>query len=641
MLQSIRDKSQGLLAYLVIGLISIPFMLWGIQQYLHVGGDQVVAEVNGVEITNTQLQRAVKIQQQRLRQMFGGNVPPAMLEGEAMRRQVLNGLIQNELQRQYSDKAGFRISDEQLAQRIQSEPAFQVDGHFSKAQYDRLLKARRINKAGYEHDVRMEMQTSQFRKALADTEFVSPQNGRKYLALKRQKRDVAWVVIDPASFADKVKVTEAQIEDYYKKHQQRYLTEERVKLAYIVLDAAALEQQVEVTEDALRNLYEEEKDVYATPETRKARHILIKLPRDANESQIAEAVEKAKKLRERIEKGESFESLASQVSEDKLSASRGGDLGVIAPGDMDPVFEKALFSLAEGAVSQPVKTSQGVHLIKVEKIIPRKQQSFEEVKAKVEKEYRSREANRILVDKTEQLLTLSYESPDSLEPAADAVGLKIEETDWITRDQGKGIAANPKVRAAAFAKAVLEGNNSEVIETEDGRQIVVRVVDHEAARPRPLEEVRDQIEAQLKLDASRKLAREAGEARLKELKAGASLAEVAKSLGVEVKSPGLIDRRSKAAPPEIIEALFTMTPPDEGKPSVTGKVLSDGRYALLQVNRVETPDVQLSDADDAALAGMRSSYAQRELDAVNRAIETRADLTIAAPEAQKPDEDRN
>lgn len=632
MLQSIRDKSQGLLAYLVIGLISIPFMLWGIQQYLHVGGDQVVASVNGVEITNTELQRAVKIQQQRLRQMFGGNAPPAMLEGEAIRRQVLDGLIQNELQKQYADKAGFRISDAQLASRIQSEPAFQVDGKFSKGRYDQLLKAQRISKAGYEHNVRLEMQTSQFQKALAETEFVSPETGGKYLALKRQKRDVAWAVIDPASFEDKVQVTEEQIADYYKKNQQRYLTEERVKLAYIVLDASALEQQVEVTEEALRNLYEEEKEVYATPETRKARHILIKLPPEASESQIAEAKAKAKKLRERIEQGESFETLAEQVSEDKLSAKRGGDLGTIAPGDMDPAFEKALFGLAEGAVSQPVQTAQGIHLIKVEKIIPKKQQSFEEAKGAIEKEYRSREANRMLVDKTEQLLTLSYESPDSLEPAADAVGVKVQETGWVTRKAGKGIADNPKVRAAAFTPSVLEGSNSEVVETEDGRQIVVRVVEREAARPRPLEAVRDEIAAQLKREAARKLARETGEQKLKALKAGASLSEVAKSLGVPVEAPGLVDRNARAVPPEIAQALFTMNPPVDGKPSVDGRALGDGRYALLQVNRVETPEIQLSDSDESALAGIRSSYTRREIDAVNRAIETRADLKIPRPE---------
>ncbi len=630
MLQSIRDKSQGLFAYIIIGLITIPFMLWGIQSYLGGGGKQVVATVNGDDITSTELQRAIQLQQRRLRAMFGTNVPPAMLEGKAMRQQVLNSLIRQRLMAQYSRSAGFRASDRQVVEKIQSEPAFQVDGKFSAERYDQLLKAQRMNKAGYEHDVRLQLQHDQFRQALADSAFLPPGMGKRYLALEQQQRDVAYVLIDPASFEDRVKVSEEEVQEYYKKHSREFLTDERVKLDYVVLDEKSLAKQVDVSDEALRKLYEEERDAYATPETRKASHIVIKLPANATDDQVEQAKAKARALLSQLEEGASFESLAKEHSDDKLSAKNGGNLGFIAPGDMDPVFEKTLFGLEVGKVSQPVRTAQGIELIKLLEIKPRKQQSFEEAKAAVEKEYRAREASRIAVDKTEQLVTVSYESPDSLDPVADATGLKIQSTDWLTRKQATGIARDPKVLAAAFSQTVLDGHNSDVIELADGRQIVVRVKEHEAAQPKPLAEVHDEIVARIKHDKARKLARQAGESKLAELRSGATLESVAKALGTDVKKPGLVDRRSKQVAGDVLDLLFKMPAPSKGKPSFDGHVLSDGSYVLLEVDQVKTPKIELTDSDRVRLSGVEAGYKQREFDAVYRAIESRAKVSVQA-----------
>lgn len=637
MLQSIRDRSKGWLAYVIVGFISIPFLFWGIQQYLEVGGQLSVAKVNDTEISLRDFQRSLQQQQQQMRSMFGGKIPAEMLQGNAIQQSVVSSMVRNELLRQYADNEGLRISDNQLLGAIRGLDTFHVDGKFDKQQYARLLEQQRLSKAGFEHQVRTGMQTDQLQVALASSIFIPVKSKKDFLGLKGQKRKISYLLLDREQFRSSASPGEQEIEKYYQDNQLKYVTEERVKISYITLDEAELAKQVSVDDDALRGFYEQHQDLYTSPEARKVSHILIKTSADDDQDKIADAWSRAKETLIKIEAGGDFFAIAKETSEDKLSAEQGGDLGFIYPGDMDPAFEKSLFALSVDDISEPVKTAQGYHLLKLVDIQPAKTRAFDEARADVEREYRQRQAEQVLIDKSEQLVTLSYENHESLEPVADALGIEIKTSDWISRDQGQDIAGLPEIRRAAFLPEVLQQKrNSDVIETPDGKQIVLRLADHQPSSPKPLAEVKDTISRQLVDNFMRDQVRDLGEEKLQALRQGSDLASIAAEIGAETQLPGFITRDDKAVPVEIRERTFTMAAQKSGQAVSAGVELSDGNYALISLTEVEIPEVSLDDKESASLIGsIEGGYQQREFEAAYRALESRADIKIFSETLQQ------
>ena len=144
-----------------------------------------------------------------------------------------------------------------------------------------------------------------------------------------------------------------------------------------------IDGKVKVTDKEVKDYYEKHKAEFVQPEQVRARHILVKVPAKADEKQWAEAKKKAEMIRAKALKGADFAKLAQEYSDDPGSKGRGGDLGYFQKGRMVPEFEQAAFALKVGQVSQPVKTTFGYHIIKVEGKKPSKQESFKDVQQKI------------------------------------------------------------------------------------------------------------------------------------------------------------------------------------------------------------------------------------------------------------------
>ncbi len=141
--------------------------------------------------------------------------------------------------------------------------------------------------------------------------------------------------------------------------------------------------KAKVTDKEVKEYYDKHKSEFMQPEQVRARHILVKVPANATKKQWEEAKKKALEIRAKLVKGESFAKLAQKYSDDPGSKARGGDLGYFRKGQMVPEFEKAAFALKKGEISQPVKTTFGYHIIKLEDKKPAKQRSFNEVKQEI------------------------------------------------------------------------------------------------------------------------------------------------------------------------------------------------------------------------------------------------------------------
>jgi peptidyl-prolyl cis-trans isomerase D len=593
MLQTIRDRAQGWIAWLIVILISIPFALWGIQSYLGVGREVIVAKVNGVEIKEQDLQRRVQQARIQLRERLGAAYDAAQIDDRRLRQEVLDDMIRESLVVDVSHRLGFRISDQELQAQILSEPAFQRGGQFDKALYEQVLSLQGLSPALFESQVRQRMVGTQMVRGIVGSEIVTRGERESFQRLSGQRREVGWLRIPASRFLDQSPVSDDAVQAYYDTHGASFQTPEQVKLEYVVLDVDALAAASSVSDEDLQRAYETDQARFGQPERRKVRHILLPVPADADEAKSQSVLKEIEAVRARILAGESFAEVAKAVSKDPGSAAQGGSLGEIEQGMMDPAFDKAAFSLAAGAISEPVRSRFGYHLIEVDEVIPARVKSFDEVRDQVRSELARQKAESLFYDLGERLANLVYETPDSLKPAAEELGLPIQESDWIGRSGGEGLLGHPKVTAAAFSEEVLnERRNSDLIEPEKDvlQAVVLRVADHREASNRPLEEVRGEIVETLRQERARKAALEAAKAGAERLRGGTEWAAVAGEDKPE--EPGLVGRNDPKLPAPVRTLAFTLPVPVAGQPSAGAVAFEDGDAAIVRVTRVEQGEIK-------------------------------------------------
>ncbi|MEW8524213.1 MAG: SurA N-terminal domain-containing protein [Candidatus Thiodiazotropha endolucinida] len=626
MLQVIRDKAQGWIAWAIVILISIPFALWGIQSYLGVGSEPVAAIVNGAEINERTLDNQYQRFRQQLREQLGAAYRPEMFDDARMRKEVLNRLIRDELVQQTSNRMGLRAGSNMIQASILSMPTFQKDGRYDQQTYERALRLQGLSPAGFEDRVRRALVAEQLSQAVNAGSFVTPKELNESQRLLKQTRELSYFVVPASDFKLSDELSDDEIKAYYEANQSAFISPEKVKVEYILLDAGTAGGTIDVDEERLRGYYENNQDEFGLPEQRQASHILILAAADADQSTVDEAKAKIDALAERVRNGESFEELAKQNSQDPGSAASGGDLGFFGKGIMDPAFESAVYALQEGGVSEPVRTSFGFHLIKLTGIKDGTVKPFEEARTEIEAAYRKFEGERLYFELAEQLADLSYEDPGSLESAASVLELSIQQSDWITREQGAGVFANLKVRTAAYSDDVLkEHNNSELIEIDGTSSLVLRVLDHQESSVLPLDEVKQQITETLQQQKAEQQAQAEAEKRMAEMAAGAPLSDVAESYAVT--GPMTVNRNDRQIPPGLSSALFRTAKPAAGGSSPGTARLAGGDFAVYLLTGVTE-----GSADDKSnlqqQESLRRMLGRDHYEMVLTDLESRADIEI-------------
>jgi peptidyl-prolyl cis-trans isomerase D len=415
---------------------------------------------------------------------------------------------------------------------------------------------------------------------------------QRLLKIENQTRDIDHLLLRADSFKDEADAGDEALQQYYDEHRDEFMTPEQVSIEYIELKASDLGKDAQPSEEELQQFYEERVSQFQIPEERSTRHILIAVDESADEDTINKAREKANDIRQKLTDGGDFAKLAEEFSDDPGSSQLGGDLGFFGRGNLDPEYEKTMFALKEGEISEPVLSSFGFHIIKLEEIRAEKSKSFEEVKDELIADYRKNIAERKFFDEAEKLTTLAYEVPTTLADAAGAVGLEIKTTPLFSRSGGPGIAANPKVTQAAFSNEVLvEGYNSEPVEIGENHVVVLRVKDHVEKKPLTLEQAKAEIKTRVMSDKAREEAKQHGEAIIKRLQAGEDRQTIAKELELEWTKSGELKRSDRKIDSTIVKQAFKLSRPEEGNTSFGGTALANGDYSVIAVNKVTDGDV--------------------------------------------------
>jgi len=629
MIQFIRDHAQGVIAWIIIILVTIPFALWGVNEYFQGGGELPVAEVGKRPISSQEFQQVYQRELGMRRQMLGDDF---IAQNEAaIKRAVLEGLVNSEAMVQAVHKAGFRVDDARVGSQIRAISQFQRDGKFDPELYDRMLRGAGLAREQFESDVRRDLLTAQLAAGVTDTVLVTGHELDRWLRLNEQRRKIGYYQVSAEDYAGRVEPSETEVGKYYQDNLERFAVPERVKAEYLQLSRDSLMKDVKVDDETLRRLYEEQAASFTQGEERRARHILIKATEDSGANADA-ARARAEELRARITAGESFAALAREYSDDKGSAQDGGELGFFGRGVMVGPFEDTVFAMQKGEISAPVRTPFGWHIIELEDIKLGSKRPFSEVRASLAEEYRKTQADEQMFDLTETLTNLTYEHPESLKFAAEQLGLAVQTTGLFSRDQGEGVAANENFRLAAFGEDVIDGgNNSEALQLDGGSVVVLRIVEKQPATHRSLDEVRASIRRELVRQGAQRLAEEAGKAMRERLQGGEGVDAILKEYPAAAwHAPMLLGREDADVPSEVLDAAFAMPRPSPDRTAVDGVSLGGGDYAVIALYEVVDGDLKtVTDAERNAQHGeLQRRYAQRESADLSASMRARAKVSL-------------
>ena len=588
MLQAIRNNAQGVFVWIVVGLIVVSFALFGLGSYLSGASKVVAASVNGVEISGSALTRAYQQYQERLRSMLGEQYRPEMFGTKRVKAEVLQGLVTKEVVNQMLNEQGYTASSEQVFDKIKQFKAFQEGGVFSPKRYKEVLSLQGMNGQAFENDLSRDIASQQLNIAISASSFLTQAEKENLAKLQNQKRNIGYYNISVNSYRNSIKVSDEDIKSYYEKNTQSYLTDEKVQVEYLELQMEKVAAQQEVSAEMIQQQYESSPESYTSNDDAATKKKLLD-------------------IRKQIQQGASFASLAKKYSQDKGSAKQGGDLGYLTKG-VEENFDKVVFALKKGELSDLIKTKTGFQLVqlndiregdpeerKVSHILinsKSKLKPLASVKAEIQKELQLKLASKVFFDDADQLNNLSYETPDSLVPVAEALGLELKTGPMMTRRGNAGLFANPKVLSAAFNDEVLKkGQNSELLELSDTHLVVLRIKEHKPTTVVPLTNVKSKIKNTLLQQQASKKAQDVASDVLTRVKNNESLSEIQKTYPeIKWNKTAWINRKvdTKSNIPDVLrQHTFAMAKPNSS--AVWDKLrLYSGDQAVVGLYKVES-----------------------------------------------------
>jgi peptidyl-prolyl cis-trans isomerase D len=584
MLQKIRDNTQGLIAKIFIGFIIAVFALFGVETIVGTLLNPIPAlEVNGVEINSLDIDNLSQRKAQEFYAEQGEDADFTGIDDAMFRVSAVNELIQRELLKQSAANSGMEVSATSVDRRILQTEDFKVDGVYNDERANILLTSMGLSPAGYRITLSQEMLLNQILAAYSASGFVTNQELEHLASLVHQKRSFRHVSLSLDSQGANIEISEADIAAFYETNQSAFQREEQVKIAWLELDKEKLMDEISVSEEQVRARYDEEVATFQAQTERRAAHILFETT-DASETE--QTLETASELKARIDAGEDFAALAAEFSDDAGSAQDGGDVGYTTGDSFVPEFEEALRGLEVGQVSDPVRTEFGVHLIKLLEVNASDSEPYETRREALERDLKSTEAETLFIARSEELGNLAFESVGLEEPAS-IMSLELQQSDWFGRSGGTGVTAVGAVIDSSFSSEILEERlNSELIQIDANRSVVIQVLEHQLPETRPLDEVSGEIAVTLRLERIQEQARQIGETIVSSLQAGDNIDSLLEAQGLSWAAYDAIERDNQGINPAILERIFAMQPPAEGQTTVEGFQLPSGEYVVVELQSV-------------------------------------------------------
>jgi len=546
MLDIMRRQKRSWLILLLLGIGVLAFVMVGVYPQGDQGDVVTIAEVNGDRITSTELENNYQRFLQTYQQFLSGTMSPNEIAQLNLRGEVLNELIQQRLLLQEARKLGLGATDDELAAGIAANSAFQTGGRFNQNVYRRMLRAQGMSPAQFEGQLRDSLTIQKLFSLIQDSMPVTEDELKDRYRLDNEQVNLEFIRLQTEDFLPQVEVTDGGIGDYYEKNKTQLREPLKVKVRYIAYPIEKFGAASEVTDaqiDEYYNVYRDRR--FRDPEQVRFRQIFIQSPEGAPAEEKAKARERLNKILQEALSGADFAALAKEHSQDP-SAAQGGDMGLVARGEITPGLERPLFALEPGKMSEILESPYGLHLLRVEE---------------------KRSENIKKLDEVREIIITALKSEKGTELAARAIeddrekvldGVPFEE---IAKNRGLAMNTSPPFGAgekvdeigavADFYKTSLGLRAKDQIgPIVQGPKEYYLLQLSERIEPRipELAAVKEKVKENLRLRKARELANARAKDLLNELKTRESLEEVAKAHELAIEETGLFPRHEANIP---------------------------------------------------------------------------------------------
>lgn len=581
MLQGIRDGSKSIFAKVLVGLIILTFAFWGIETIVSLKfGSDAPASVNGEDISEFEIAQMVELQKRNLKAQFGGKIDESIFDEKMLRNAAVERLVEEKTLTLAVKDAGLFYASSALDSLILNTPDFQEDGKFDANRFDLVLRSVGFTRNTYRDMLRNNILINQNRAAWQASAFDTPSELNRVAMLDGEQRDVSFAVVSLDAAKKEASASADEISDYYAANKQQFMRPDRVKLAYVELNKADLVAAQEVPEGDIKDRYDSMVEDLAAKIEYRVAQILISSSKSADEIK-----QRSAEVQAALSAGEDFAAVAAKFSDDDSSKKVGGDLGFASLEVLGDEIAALVPSMTAGEQAKStVSTRDGVHFIKLLDKRQPKIATLAEMKPSIIEAIKSENAERIFVEKLDELKDRAFTSPGSLDAAAEAIGAKIQETAFIERNSSADIAQFTGVLDAAFSDAVVfEHENSDVIEIADGRALVLRAVEYKEAEQKPLAEVESTIRTMLISKNAKHLVEQKADALLNAIKGGAS------AQWTDVKA---VTRTADTLPVAVRNAAFKLA----ANGTLDKVQLQNGDFAVLRLNAINKVAAEVNDA---------------------------------------------
>ena len=623
-------KHTKLMMILMFLVVFPAFVLVGVDGYkrINAGGD-AVAVIGAHNINQAEWDAAHKQEVDRMRAQMP-TIDIKLLDTPQMRYATLERLVRERVMAQATQDAHLVTSDARLARELQQNAVIaslrKPDGSIDMERYRQLAAQQGLTPEGFEASLRKQISEQQLESTITQSALVPSALAQAALNAYYERREVQLTRFNTSDYTAKVNPTEAEIEAYYKANPNQFQAPETASVEYVVLDLDTVKKGIALNEADVKTYYEQNAARLSGKEERRASHILISAAKDAPEADKQKAKARATELLEQLRKSPgSFAELAAKNSQDPGSAAKGGDLDYFGRGAMVKPFEDAAFALQKDQISDVVESDFGYHIIKVTDIKAPKIKSFDELRASIEADLRSQQAQRKFAEVAETFTNTVYEQSDSLKPVAERLKLEVKTAANVQRKPGPtttGVLANPKLLGALFSTDSIEKKrNTEAIEVGPSQLVAARIAEYSAARTLPLAEVSAQAKARLVVSQAADMAKKEGADKLAEWKQKdpASL-------------PATVVVSREGAPTVPTPVLDAVLRADISKlPAWVGVDLGAQGYAVARIEKVQPRPAPSQPQADRERQQFAQLVANAESQAYYKLLSQRLKVEIKAP----------
>jgi len=547
MLDLMRKKAGSWLIKLILGAIVVVFVFWGVGSYSEKRRLRV-AIVNGEAISIMEYNEAYNQIMERLKQQFGSNLNDELLKMMNVKQQAMNQIIDKRVLFHEADRLNFNVDSQELADMIRSIPAFQDSGVFNQRLYTRVLTANRLTPESFEKSQKDAILINKLRSFITGFVKISDREVREWYQWDQASVKIKYLLFKPDMYTD-IQPSDEEIDAYYKKHQEEYKTQPRIKVRYLHFTPEIYRDEVKVEDEELQDYYDTHPEDFKQPKTVEARHILIKTASDADAETIAAAKVKAEEVFQKAQGGEDFAELAKKESEGPTK-DKGGYLGTFKKDAMVKPFADKAFAMQAGEISEPVKTQFGWHIIKVEKVNAASVRTFEAAKIEILGKLKTSRSKNLAYDAADSIYEAAYDGED-IANTAKAANLEVKTTDLFALNKPPQDVKN----GAQFAAAAFKLQLMDISDIQDfgDSYYVLQMIEKVPGEIPELNIIVDKVKARLIKEMQDKKASEKAEEVLKKLNASDDAKAESPTLGLTLTTTDFFKRSDSPKGPEALD----------------------------------------------------------------------------------------